>query len=131
MFGGSWKSELPRDSPKTWRSVWRSGPKSLQFVLVKNYRKRMISVIANKGFCTKYLCLLFWCLKYLCHAIKCKLITLNYTMWFSGFFVLDSVTHSWRVPMIKMTDFYMLCKWKNLQNRQCIKCLFSSNSSIK
>ena len=24
-----------------------------------------------------------------------------------------------------MTDFYMLCKWGNLQNRQCIKYLFS------
>ena len=27
--------------------------------------------------------------------------------------------------MIKITDFYMLCKWENLQNRQCIKYLFS------
>jgi len=30
--------------------------------------------------------------------------------------------------MIKMKDFYMLCKWENLQNRQCIKYLFSSHS---
>ncbi|MEQ2295855.1 hypothetical protein AMECASPLE_018836 [Ameca splendens] len=27
--------------------------------------------------------------------------------------------------MIKIKDFYMLCKWENLQNQQCIKCLFS------
>jgi len=27
--------------------------------------------------------------------------------------------------MLKITDFYMLCKWENLQNRQCIKYLFS------
>jgi len=27
--------------------------------------------------------------------------------------------------MIKMTDFYMLCKWENLKNQQCIKYLFS------
>jgi len=26
-----------------------------------------------------------------------------------------------RVPMIKMTDLYMHCKWENLQNRQFIK----------
>jgi hypothetical protein len=46
-------------------------------------------------------------------------------MGFSGFFVLDSVSHSWSVPKIKMTDLYMLCKYENLQNRQCIKYLFS------
>ena len=40
-------------------------------------------------------------------------------------FVLDSVFHSWSVPMIKITDLYVLCKWDNLQNRQCIKYLFS------
>jgi len=27
--------------------------------------------------------------------------------------------------MIKMTDFYMLCKWENLKNQQCIKYMFS------
>ena len=40
-------------------------------------------------------------------------------------FVLDSVFHSWSVPMIKITDLYVLCKWENLQNRQRIKYLFS------
>ncbi|CDQ56428.1 unnamed protein product [Oncorhynchus mykiss] len=37
---------------------------------------------------------------------------------------LDSVSHSLSVPMIKITDLYMLCKQENLQNRQCIKYLF-------
>jgi len=34
--------------------------------------------------------------------------------------VLDSFTHSWTVPMIKMTDFYMLCKWENTCSPHCI-----------
>lgn len=60
IFGGSWKSVLPSDCPKTWRiwsrSVWRRAkiPAAVCINLVKNYRTRMISVIANKGFCTKY-----------------------------------------------------------------------------
>jgi len=29
------------------------------------------------------------------------------------------------LPIIKITDFYVLCKWENLQNRQCIKYLCS------
>ncbi len=40
-------------------------------------------------------------------------------MWFSGFF-LDSVSHSWDVPTMKITDLSILCKWKNLKNLQCI-----------
>jgi len=34
-------------------------------------------------------------------------------------------THRWRVPMIKITDFYMLYKRENLQNQQYIQYLFS------
>ena len=33
---------------------WAKIPAAVCANLVKNYRKRMISVIANKGFCTKY-----------------------------------------------------------------------------
>ncbi len=32
-------------------------------------------------------------------------------MWFSGLF-LDSVSHSWGVPMMKITDLSILCKWE-------------------
>ncbi len=41
---------------------------------------------------------------------------------FSGF--LDSVSHSWDVPTVKITDLSILCKWENVKNRQCIKYLF-------
>ncbi len=40
------------------------------------------------------------------------------------FFFSDSVSHSWCVPMMKITDLSILCKWKTLKNRQCIKYLF-------
>ncbi len=46
-------------------------------------------------------------------------------MWFSGFFFLDSVSHSWGVPTMKITDLSILCKWENLKDRQCIKYLFA------
>ncbi len=45
-------------------------------------------------------------------------------MWFSWVF-LDSVSHSWGVPTMKITDLSILCKWENLKNRQCIKYLFA------
>ncbi len=38
---------------------------------------------------------------------------------------LDSVSHSWGVPTMKITDLSILCKWENLKNRQCIKHLFA------
>ncbi len=41
------------------------------------------------------------------------------------FFYLDSVSHSWGVPTMKMTDLSILCKWETLKNRQCFKYLFS------
>ncbi len=40
-------------------------------------------------------------------------------MWF-----LDSVSDSWSVPMMKMTDLSILCMWENLKNQQC-KYLFA------
>ncbi len=36
-------------------------------------------------------------------------------------FCLDSVSHSWGVPTMKITDLSILCKWETLKNRQCIK----------
>ncbi len=38
---------------------------------------------------------------------------------------LDSVSHSWGVPTMKITDLSILCKWENLKNRQCVKYLFA------
>ncbi len=40
-------------------------------------------------------------------------------------FFLDSVSHSWGVPAMKITDLSILCKWENVKNRQCIKYLFA------
>ncbi len=45
-------------------------------------------------------------------------------MWFSGFY-LDSVSHIWGVPTMKITDLSILCKWETLKNWQCIKYLFA------
>ncbi len=38
---------------------------------------------------------------------------------------LDSVSDSWGVPTMKITDLSVLCKWENLKNRQCFKYLFA------
>ncbi len=39
-------------------------------------------------------------------------------MWFS-------VSHSWGVPTMEITDLSILCNWENLKNRQCIKYVFA------
>ncbi len=44
-------------------------------------------------------------------------------MWLSGFF-LDSVSHSWGVPTMEITDLSILCEWETLKNRQCINTYF-------
>uniref|UniRef100_A0AAY5JVH9 Tc1-like transposase DDE domain-containing protein n=1 Tax=Esox lucius TaxID=8010 RepID=A0AAY5JVH9_ESOLU len=43
-----------KDLEKVCMEEWAKIPAVVCANLVKNYRKRMISVIANKGFCTKY-----------------------------------------------------------------------------
>ena len=43
-----------KDLEKVCMEEWAKIPAAVCENLVKNYRKRMISVIANKGFCTKY-----------------------------------------------------------------------------
>uniref|UniRef100_A0AAY5KGZ5 Tc1-like transposase DDE domain-containing protein n=2 Tax=Esox lucius TaxID=8010 RepID=A0AAY5KGZ5_ESOLU len=58
-----------KDLEKVCMEEWSKIPAAVCANLVKNYWKRMISVIANKGFCTKYEVLIFWI----------------HTMWFSGF----------------------------------------------
>ncbi len=44
---------------------------------------------------------------------------------FLDFFFLHSVSYSWGVPTMKITDLSILCKSENLKNRQCIKYLFA------
>jgi hypothetical protein len=43
-----------KDLEKVCMEEWAKIPAAVCANLVKNYRKHMISVIANKGFCTKY-----------------------------------------------------------------------------
>uniref|UniRef100_A0AAY5KXD9 Tc1-like transposase DDE domain-containing protein n=1 Tax=Esox lucius TaxID=8010 RepID=A0AAY5KXD9_ESOLU len=43
-----------KDLEKVCMEEWAKNPAAVCANLVKNYRKRMISIIANKGFCTKY-----------------------------------------------------------------------------
>ena len=43
-----------KDLEKVCMVEWAKIPAAVCANLVKNYRKRMITVIANKGFCTKY-----------------------------------------------------------------------------
>ncbi len=42
-----------------------------------------------------------------------------------------SVSHSWGVPTMKITDISILCKWETLKNRQCIKYLFAPLYVVK
>ncbi len=37
----------------------------------------------------------------------------------------STVSHSWGVPTMKITDLSILCKWETLKNHQCIKYLFT------
>ncbi len=43
-----------KDLEKTCMEEWAKFPSAVCGNLVKNYRKRLTSVIVNKGFCTKY-----------------------------------------------------------------------------
>ncbi len=43
-----------KDLEKTCMEEWARIPAAVCANLVKNYRKRLASVIVNKGFCTKY-----------------------------------------------------------------------------
>ncbi len=52
-----------KDLEKTCMKKWAKIPAAVCVNLVKNYRKRLTSVIVNKGFCTKY------CIKYLFHKV--------------------------------------------------------------
>uniref|UniRef100_A0A8C8JWF0 Tetraspanin-15 n=1 Tax=Oncorhynchus tshawytscha TaxID=74940 RepID=A0A8C8JWF0_ONCTS len=50
------KVRIAQRQPRNMKDLeeWAKIPAAVCANLVKNYRKRMISVIANKGFCTKY-----------------------------------------------------------------------------
>ncbi len=49
-----WQPQNLKDLEKTCMEEWAKIPAAVCANLVKNYRKRLTSVIVNKGFCTKY-----------------------------------------------------------------------------
>ncbi len=74
-----WKSVLPSDSPKNITALeeicmeeWDKIPATVCENLVKTYRKRLTSVIANKGYITKYWDEILLLTKYLFSTIICK-----------------------------------------------------------
>ncbi len=48
-----------KDLEKTCMEEWAKIPAAVCANLVKNYRKRLTSVIVSKGFCAKYYCSIF------------------------------------------------------------------------
>ncbi len=89
--------------------------------LVANYKKRLTSVIANKGFATKYYVMFCEGFKYLFDSLKCKSIYNFFEMFFSGFFLLLFCLSLFKKPTIKIIDWSFLCLWTNVQNQQEIK----------
>ena len=51
---GAMYHKILQDLEKVCMEEWAKIPAAVCANLVKNYRKRVISVIANQGFCTKY-----------------------------------------------------------------------------
>ena len=72
--------------------------------LVANYKKRLTSVIANKGFATKYYVMFCRGVKYLFPSLKCISIYNIFDMHFSGFCCCYSVSHCSNKPTIKIID---------------------------
>ncbi len=92
--------------------------------LVANCKKRLTSVIANKGFATKYQVMFCEGVKYLFDTLKCKSIYNFFEMRFSRFFCY-SVSHCSNKPTINIIDWSFLCQWANMQNQQGNKYIFA------
>ncbi len=66
---------------------------------VANYKKRLTSVIANKGFATKY-CMICEAVKHLFDSLKCKSMYNFFEMCFLDFFdVILSLTCQINLPL--------------------------------
>ena len=75
------------DLEKICKEEWDKIPPEMCANLVANYKKRLTSVIANKGFATKYHVMFCKRVKYLLPSLKCKSIYNIFDMRFSVFFV--------------------------------------------
>ncbi len=82
------------DLERICKEEWTKIPPEMCANLVTNYKKRLTSVIANKGFCTKYQVMFCLGIKYLFDLLKCKVFFffffffLTFVCCFSGFFCL-------------------------------------------
>ncbi len=118
------------DLERICKEEWAKIPPEMWANLVANYKKRLTSVIANKGFATKYQVMFCEGVKYLFHSLKCKSIYNFFEMRFSGFFCYYSVSHCSYKPTIKIIDWSFLCQWANVQNHQGIKYFFPHCNNI-
>ncbi len=75
------------DLERICKEEWDKIPPEMCANRVSNYKKRLTSVIANKGFATKYQVMFCEGVKYLFDSLKCKSIYNFFEMRFSGFFV--------------------------------------------
>ncbi len=76
------------DLERICKGEWDKTPPEMCANLVANYKKRLTSVIANKGFATKYEGMFCEGVKYLFDSLKCKSIYTFFEKRFSGFFLL-------------------------------------------
>ncbi len=93
------------DLERICKEEWDKIPPEMCANLVANYKKRLTSVIANKGFATKYYVMFCEGVKYLFHSLKCKSIYNFFEMHFSGFFCCYSVSHCSKKLTIKTIDW--------------------------
>ncbi len=75
------------DLERICKEEWDKIPPEMCANLVANYKKHLTSVIANKGFATKYEVMFCEGVKYLFHSLKCKSNYNFFEMRFSGFFL--------------------------------------------
>ncbi len=118
-----WQPQNLKDQEKTSMEEWAKIPSAVCANLVKNYRKCLTSIIVNR-FLYQILISIFLLYQII---ISCNKMEINNKKIIHDFldFFLDSVSHSWDVPKMKITDLSILCKWEILRNRQCIKYLFA------
>ncbi len=79
---------LSNDLERICKEEWDKVPHEMCANLVANYKKCLTSVIANKGFATKYQVMICEGVKYLFDSLKCKSINNFFEMRFSEFLLL-------------------------------------------
>ncbi len=104
---------------------WAKIPATVCENLVKTYRKHLTSVIANKGYITKYLRLHFVIDQILIFHHNLQINYLKILQCDFLDFIFYFVSHSWGIPMMKITGLSHLFKWENLHNWWLTKYFFA------